>query len=126
MPGELLRLPKLGELDIRWSKIPKGIPKMATVSKTASGKYFVSFACEVEQVLMPMTGKIVGIDVGIKDVVVTSNGFHSGAPKYTYYYQRKLKKAQRVLSRKTKGSNSWNKQRIVVAKIHETIANGCD
>ena len=123
MPGELLRLPKLGELDIRWSQIPKGIPKMATVSKTASGKYFVSFACEVEQVLMPMTGKVVGIDVGIKDVIVTSDGFHSGAPKYTYYYQRKLKKAQRDLSRKTKGSNSWKKQRIVVAKIHEKIAN---
>ena len=123
MPGEFLKLPKLGEIDIRWSQIPKGIPKMATVSKTASGKYFVSFACEVEQVLMPMTGKVVGIDVGIKDVVVTSDGFHSGAPKFTYYYQRKLKKAQRVLSRKTKGSNSWKKQRIVVAKIHETIAN---
>jgi putative transposase len=123
MPGELLKLPKLGELDIKWSQIPKGIPKMATVSKTASGKYFVSFACEVEQELMPMTGNVVGIDVGIKDVVVTSDGFHSGAPKFTYFYQRKLKKAQRDLSRKTKGSNSWKKQRIVVAKIHETIAN---
>lgn len=123
MPGEFLKLPKLGEVNIRWSQIPQGIPKMATVSKTASGKYFVSFACEVEQGLMPMTGKVVGIDVGIKDVVVTSDGFHSGAHKYTYYYQRKLKKAQRVLSRKTKGSNSWKKQRIVVAKIHETIAN---
>ena len=94
-----------------------------TVSKSASGKYFVSFMCEVEQSLMPMTGKVVGIDVGIKDVVVTSDGFHSGAPKFTYKYQRKLKKAQRVLSRKTKGSNSWHKQRIVVATIHEQIAN---
>lgn len=123
MPGELLRLPKLGKLDIKWSQIPCGIPKMATVSKTASGKYFVSFMCEVEQQLLPVTGKVVGIDVGIKDVLVTSDGFHSGAPKFTYKYQRKLKKAQRDLSRKTKGSNSWKKQRIVVAKIHEKIAN---
>ncbi len=123
MPGELLRLPKLGKMDIKWSQIPKGIPKMATVSKSASGKYFVSFACEVEQDLMPMTGNVVGIDVGIKDVVVTSDGFHSGAPKFTYYYQRRLRKAQRVLSRKKKGSNGWHKQRIVVAKIHEKIAN---
>ena len=121
--GELLKLPKLGELNINWSQVPGGIPKMVTVSKSASGKYFVSFMCEVEQVLMPMTGKSVGIDVGIKDVVVTSDGFHSGAPKYTYKYQRKLKKAQRVLSRKKKGSNGWKKQRIVVSIIHEKITN---
>lgn len=121
--GELLKLPKLGELKVKWSQVPGGIPKMVTVSKSASGKYFVSFMCEVEQVLMPMTGKVVGIDVGIKDVVVTSDGFHSGAPKYTYYYQRRLRKAQRVLSRKKKGSNGWKKQRIVVARIHEKIAN---
>jgi len=121
--GELLKLPKLGELKVKWSQIPGGIPKMVTVSKSASGKYFVSFMCEVEQGLKPMTGKVVGIDVGIKDVVVTSDGFHSGAPKYTYYYQRRLNKAQRVLSRKKKGSNGWKKQRIVVARIHEKIAN---
>jgi len=121
--GELIKLPKLGELKVKWSQVPGGIPKMVTVSKTASGKYFVGFMCEVEQVLMPMTGNVVGIDVGIKDVVVTSDGFHSGAPKYTYYYQRRLKKAQRVLSKKKKGSNGWKKQRIVVARIHEKIAN---
>jgi len=121
--GELLKLPKLGELKVKWSQVPGGIPKMVTVSKTASGKYFVGFMCEVEQELKPMTGKVVGIDVGIKDVVVTSDGFYSGAPKYTYYYQRRLRKAQRVLSRKKKGSNGWHKQRIVVARIHEKIAN---
>ena len=121
--GSLLKLPKLGELNIRWSQVPVGVPKMVTVSKTASGKYFVGFMCEVEQALMPMTGKVVGIDVGIKDVVVTSDGFHSGAPKYTYKYQRQLKRAQRVLSRKKKGSNGWKKQRIVVSRIHEKIAN---
>ena len=121
--GELLKLPKLGELKVKWSQIPGGIPKMVTVSKSASGKYFVSFMCEVEQCLKPMTGRVVGIDVGIKDVVVTSDGLHSGAPRFTYKYQRKLKKAQRILSRKKKGSNGWHKQRIVVAKIHEKIAN---
>ena len=121
--GELLKLPKLGELKVKWSRVPGSIPKMVTVSKSASGKYFVGFMCEVEQGLMPITGKIVGIDVGIKDVVVTSDGFHSGAPKYTYYYQRRLKKAQRILSRKKKGSNGWHKQRLVVARLHETITN---
>ncbi len=121
--GELLKLPKLGELNIKWSQVPGGIPKMVTVSKSASGKYFVSFMCEVEQNRLPKTGKDVGIDIGIKDVVVTSEGFYSGAPKFTYKYQRKLKKEQRILSRKKKGSNGWKKQRIVVARVHEKIAN---
>ena len=121
--GELLKLPKLGELKIKWSQVPGGIPKMVTVSKSASGKYFVGFMCEVEQVLKPVTGMVIGIDVGIKDVIVSSDGFHSGAPKFTYKYQRQLKKAGRKLSKKKKGSNGWHKQRIVVAKIHEKIAN---
>ena len=121
--GELLKLPKLGELKVKWSQVPAGIPKMVTVSKSASGKYFVSFMCEVEQALKPVTGKVIGIDVGIKDVIVSSDGLHSGAPKFTYKYQRQLKKAGRKLSKKKKGSNGWQKQRIVVAKIHEKIAN---
>lgn len=122
-PGKLLKLPKLGELNINWSRVPKGIPKMATVSKTASGKYFVSFACEVDTQTLPKTGLTVGIDIGIKDVIVTSDGFKSGAPKFTYKYARQLKHEQKSLSRKTKGSNRYNKQRLVVAKIHEKITN---
>ena len=122
-PGKRLKLPNIGELNITWSQIPQGIPKMATVSKTATGKYFVSFACEFEMLELPKTKRTVGIDVGIKDVAVTSDGYFSGSPKFTYQYQRKLRKAQRDLSRKTKGSNRWHKQRIVVAKIHEMITN---
>lgn len=121
--GEFLKLPKIGEINIRWSQIPGGVPKMATIKKTATGKYFVCFMCEVEQAEKPKTGKMVGIDVGVKDVIVTSDCEHSGAPKFTYKYQRKLKKAQRVLSRRIKGSNRWHKQRVVAAKIHEKIAN---
>ena len=121
--GELLKLPKLGGLKLRWSRVPKGTPKMATVSKTASGKYFVCFMCEVEQPEKVKTGRFIGVDIGIKDVIVTSDGYFSGSPKYTYRYARQLKKAQRNLSRKTKGSKRWDKQRIVVAKIHEKITN---
>jgi putative transposase len=121
--GELLKLPKLGELKIKWSQIPAGTPKMVTVSKTAAGDYYIAFMCEVEQAAKPKTTKSVGLDVGIKDVLVTSDGDFSGAPKFTYKYARQLRKAQRVLSRRTKGSNRWDKQRIVVAKIHEKIGN---
>lgn len=121
--GSKLKLPKLGEIDVKWSQIPSGTPKMATVTKTSSGKYFVSYSCEVEQQELPKTGKVVGVDIGIKDVVVTSDGDYSGAPKFTYQYQRKLRSAQRDLSRKTKGSGRWKVQRVKVARIHEKIAN---
>jgi putative transposase len=96
---------------------------MATVSKTATGKYFISFSCSIEIKELPKTGKSVGLDMGIKDVIVTSDGFYSGAPKFTYQYEKRLGKAQRDLSRKTKGSNRWKKQRIEVARIHEKITN---
>ena len=121
--GEFLKLPKLGELKIKWSQVPAGTPKMVTVSKTAAGDYYVAFMCEVEQMPKPKTTKSVGLDVGIKDVLVSSDGYFSGAPKFTYKYARQLRKAPRVLSRRTKGSNRWHKQRVVVAKIHEKIGN---
>lgn len=124
--GDFIKLPKLGFINVKWSQIPQGTPKMVTVSMTASGKYFLSFSCEVEQAPMPKTGKTVGIDIGIKDVAVTSDGWHSGAPKFTYRDKRKLRIAQRNLSKKTKGSNRYKKQRLVVARIHEHIANSRD
>jgi putative transposase len=120
--GELLRLPNIGIIDVNWHRIPKGIPKMATLIKAASDEYYVSFSCEEEIEELPKTGKVVGLDVGIKDVVVTSDGYYSGAPKFYYQYQRELKLAQRELSRKNKGSNRYGKQRVVVAKIHAKIA----
>lgn len=121
--GEFLKLPKLSYINVRWSQIPTGIPKMVTLSMEPSGRYFIAFACEVDIKPLPKTGKSIGIDIGIKDVIVTSDGQYSGAPKFTYQYQRKLKLAQRSLSRKTKGSNRWHKQRIVVARIHAKIAS---
>lgn len=72
--GEGLKLPKLGALKLRWSQVPSGTPKMATVSKTPSGHYFVSFACEVEVKPLPLTGQGIGVDLGIKDVAVSSDG----------------------------------------------------
>jgi putative transposase len=120
--GELLRLPNIGVIDVNWHRIPKGIPKMVTLIKAASGEYYVSFSCEEEIEHLPKTGKSVGLDVGIKDVIVSSDGYFSGAPQFYYQYQRDLKLAQRALSRKTKGSNRYENQRIVVAKLHALIA----
>jgi len=123
--GEFLKLPKLGFLNIRWSQVPAGIPKMATVSKTPDGRYFVSFACEVEIQALPLTGTTVGLDLGVKDVVVGWNGAEesrSGNPRHLKKQLRHLKKQQRRLARMQKGSNRRRKQRVKVAKIHAHIA----
>lgn len=123
--GEELKLPKLGLLKVRWSQIPSGVPKMATVSKTPDGRYFVSFACEVAIQPAPLTGKAVGLDLGIKDVVVSWDGeqaVKSGNPRHLKSRLRHLKRQQRRLARMQKGSNRRRKQRVKVAKIHAHIA----
>jgi len=120
--GEELKLPKLGLLKIRWSQIPADVPKMATVSKTPDGRYFVSFACEVKIQPLPLTGQAVGVDLGIKDVAVTSDGWKSGNPRHMKSRMRHLKRQQRRLSRTQKGSNRRRRQRLKVARIHARIA----
>lgn len=123
--GEFLKLPKLGAIKIRWSQVPAGTPKMATVSKTLDGRYFVAFACEVAMQPLPLTGKTVGLDLGIKDVVVSWDGKQakkSGNPRHLKRQLKHLKRQQRRLSRMIKGSNRRNKQRVKVAKIHAHIA----
>ncbi len=120
--GSLLKLPKLGALNVRWSRIPDGTPKMVTVSKDASGRYFVAFGCE--ELIRPMkpTGQTVGVDLGICDVAVTSDGWKSGNPRHLKRQLRHLKRQQRRLSRMQKGSKRRAKQRVRVAKIHAHIA----
>lgn len=97
--GEFLKLPKLGTLKVRWSQVPTGIPKMATVSKMPDGRYFVAFSCEVEIQPLLATGKAVGLDLGVKDVVVDSDGWKSGNPRHLKGRLRHLKRHQRRLAR---------------------------
>jgi putative transposase len=94
-----------------------------TISKTPVGKYYISFLCEVEYQPKEKTGKSVGIDLGLKDFVITSDDNKFENHKYTIKYQKKLKREQQHLSRKKKGSNNKNKERIKVARIHEKIVN---
>ncbi|MDF2644611.1 MAG: transposase [Paenibacillus sp.] len=72
---------------------------------------------------MPQTGKEVGIDVGLKDFAILSNGEVFGNPKFFRMLEEKLARAQHKLSRRMKGSSNWKKQRIEVARIHEKITN---
>jgi len=120
-----VRIPKFKE-GIRFIKHReiKGTICSATVSRTPTGKYYISILTEQEPTNhLEKTGKSIGIDLGIKDFVITSEGHRYINPKFLYKFQRKLKTAQQHLSRKVKGSKSRDKARIKVAKIYEKITN---
>lgn len=122
--GNKVKLQKLGLVKCRVSKEVKGRILNATVSQNPSGKYFVSICCtDVDIEPMKPTGAVVGVDLGIKDLAITSDGQKFPNNKYLYASEDKLRKLQRQLSRKTKGSNRYEKQRIKVARLHEHIAN---
>lgn len=120
-----VRLEKIGWIKVAMDRfIPEDADyRSITVSKTPTGKYFVSILVKTELNPMPSTGKVVGIDLGIKDLLVLSNGQTVNNPKWFRENQAKLKKAQKHLSRKKKGSNRRSKQRIKIAKIYEDITN---
>ena len=119
-----IRLPKLGIVSCRFGRIPKGRILSATVIREADGTYAITLASEEpkpEQ--MPKTGKNTGIDLGIKTLAVTSDGTEYRNPKTYDRNLKKLIRAQRKLSRKTKDSRNGEKQRKLVAKIHKKIRN---
>jgi len=130
-------VPQFGQIEDGRIKIPKfkkGITVIAhrevqgkigkmTISKTPTGKYYVSIFTEQEIEQLPKTNKQVGIDLGLKDFVITSDNEKFKNNRYTKGYERQLAKAQKHLSRKQKGSNGFEKQRLKVTKIHEKISN---
>jgi putative transposase len=119
-----LVIPKFKEpIDLILSRKFNGKIKSCTISKTPTNEYFVSFLVETEHIKLPKTGKSVGIDLGIKDFVITSDGYKYKNNRYTKKYQTLLKRAQQHLSRKTKGSNRYELQRLKVAKLHKKITN---
>ena len=118
-----IKLPKLKWVKAKLHREFVGQIKSATISQVPSGKYYVSILVETEHIPMESTGCIVGIDLGIKDLLITSDGKKYDNQKLIKKYEDKLAKEQRKLAHKQKGSSNWNKQRIKVAKIHEKISN---
>ena len=116
-------LPKLKWIKAKVHREFIGKIKSATISQVPSGKYFVSVLVETEHIPMESTGCCVGFDLGIKDLLITSDGEKKENPKHIKKYEDKLAKEQRKLSHKKKGSKNWDKQRIKVARIHEKIHN---
>ena len=107
-----ITLPKLGKVKAKISRTPSGRILNATVTKTPSGKYFVSL-CVEEEIVFPVTGNSqVGIDVGLKDFATLSTGNVIPNEKNLSRYEKRLAREQRRLSRKQKGSQNYQKQRI--------------
>jgi putative transposase len=123
LDGDYLTLPKLKKVYCRVSRLPSGKLKSVTVSMTPSGRYFASCLYDdgIDLPKQSSEGKAVGIDLGVKDFAITSDGSKYGNPKYYRKYEQKLAKKQNRLAKKQKGSNNRNKARKAVAKVHEKI-----
>jgi len=119
-----LSIPKFKEpIKVIIDRTFNGIIKQCTISKTPTNEYFVSILVETDYIKLEKTGKQIGIDLGLKDFAITSDGYKYKNNKHTKTYEKQLKKHQQHLSRKTKGSNRYIKQRIKVATIHKKITN---
>ena len=119
-----VKLPKLGHVKAAVSAEIQGRIVSATVSQTPSGKYFVSLCCtDVEMEPLEPTGAAVGVDIGIKDLAITSDGKKYANGKNLYKFDKRLRRLARQLSRKQKGSRKREKARIRKAKLEERIAN---
>ena len=116
-------LPKVGWVKTKFHRPLEGRSKNITVSKTKTGKYFVSVQCEVEMVEPPDRGGEIGIDLGVKSFLATSEGWKRHNPRHLQQAERKLKRLQRQLSRRAKGSVGREKARILLARQHEKVAN---
>ena len=124
MKDGLLFIAKSKEpLNIRWSRELPSEPSSITISKDRAGRYFVSMLCEFEAKPMPISKNTVGIDLGLNDLFVTSDGKKSGNPRHIKRYEQKLAYLQRKLAKKQKGSNNRAKAKLKVARLHAKIAD---
>ena len=128
-----VKLPKVGWVRVKAHRQIGSVIKSATISMTPTGKYFVSILCETEIAPLPKTNSSVGIDLGISDFAILSNGEKIGNKRFLSKLSKKLVKEQKILSRralvakkvgrKLSDSKNYQKQRMKVAKINEKIAN---
>jgi putative transposase len=119
----LLSLFKCPRIRIKKHRDFDGRIKSVTVSKTCDNKYYVALLVEEENKPKKPTDKMIGLDLGIKELIIDSNGHKYKNHKYLTKSQEKLAKEQRKLSKMVKGSSNRNKQRIKVARLHKHIQN---
>jgi IS605 OrfB family transposase len=117
------RLPKIGDVEVRWSRQLPSAPSSVTVIKDAAGRYFASFVVEAAPGPLPETDSEAGIDLGLAHFAILDDGTKVTAPKFLRRAEKKLKKAQKDLSRKERGSKHSDKARMKVARMHARVAD---
>jgi putative transposase len=123
LPSGKLRLPKIGDLPVRWSRPLPSRPSSVTIVKDSAGRYFASFVAETGPGRLPEADAVVGIDLGLKHFAVLSDGRKITAPRFLRRAEKLLKRRQRELSRKQKGSANRDKARVKVARAHARVAD---
>ena len=134
-----IKLPKIGWIKVKAHRKLKGVIKSATISKTSTGKYFVSILCEIKIEVeeniktFPKTNSNIGIDLGLEHFAILSTGEKIENPRFLISASKKLRREQKILSRrgllaKQRGKSlndcmNYQKQRLKVAKLHEKISN---
>ena len=119
-----IKLPKLGLVKVRDKQVPQGRILNATISQEPDGRFYCSLCCtDVSFVQLSKTNQFVGIDLGLVDFAIFSDGIKIENPRFFEKSEKKLAKLQRDLSRKSIGSNRWDKARVKVAKLQKHISN---
>ena len=119
-----IKLPKVKQVKIAYSRQYQGRIVSSTISRDADGKYYISLCCvDIINIPIEESGAVVGIDLGVKEFGYTSDNISISNPKFYRKYENRLIKAQRKQSKRKKGSNNRNKQRLVVNKWHKKIYN---
>ena len=123
LPNGKLRLPKIGDVPVRWSRPMPGEPSTVTVMRDSAGRYFASFVIETRPAVLPRAESVIGIDLGLKHFAVLSDGRKIAAPRFLRRAEKMLKRRQRSLSRKQKGSKNRDKARVKLARAHARVAD---
>jgi putative transposase len=118
-----LRLPKIGDVPVRWSRPLPAAPSSVVVIRDSTGRFFASFVVEVTPSPLPGTGRECGIDLGLVHFAVTDDGTKVSASRFLRRAEKKLRKAQRDLSRRQQGSTNREKARVAVARAHIQVAD---
>jgi putative transposase len=123
LPNGRLRLPKVGDVPVRWSRPLPSQPSSVTIIRDCAGRYFASFVIDTRADPLPETEPVTGIDLGLTHFAVLSDGTKIASPRFLRRAEKRLRRAQRVLSRKQEGSRNQDKARIKVAKAHARVAD---
>jgi putative transposase len=118
-----LRLPKIGDVKVRWSRDLPSEPSSVTVIMDAAGRYFASFVVDAQPGALPAAEAATGIDLGLAHFAVLSDGRKIASPRFLRRAEHKLRRAQRVLSRKQDGSRNRDKARVKLARAHAQVAD---